>query len=58
MKQISIQQIDNGFIVGTPPEEPTRLNPNGKPPVMNYCADYNEVVKYLKNVWPLIVSDK
>lgn len=50
MYQASIQQIDNGFLVGTPP---TKTEGNGN---MIYCANFEEVTAALKRNWPKTTS--
>lgn len=50
MLQISITQIDNGWLVGTPPGS----NPNGQqtPPTVTYCESFDDLVNKLKSLWP------
>lgn len=56
--QFQITQITNGWIVGHPPTSGSvMINPNQPPQgVAHFCSDYNEVIEYLKTVWPFSVN--
>jgi hypothetical protein len=59
MFQFTIIQIKNGFVVQHPNFGGSRLDPNQQqqPPITQYCSDYKEVVNYLKQIWPLAITD-
>jgi len=46
MIQIQITQINNGWLVATPPSKTNQL------PEMIFCENYNAVILALKRVWP------
>lgn len=58
--QIQIIQIENGFLVASPPgsvEQNEALRKGFQPqPITHHCKDYDDVVQYLKEVWPLRIK--
>lgn len=57
--QFNITQIENGWLVATPPQQGRiRQQQQESPGTVQFCSDYNEVVTYMKEVWPVEISDK
>lgn len=58
--QIQISGIENGVLVMTAPKQQI-IGRNQQPeqqqiPTTQYCEDFDSLVAYLKNVWPITVS--
>lgn len=55
--QIQIVQIENGWLVNSPPsleqiqsEQQAGRQPQ---PTMFFCSDYNDLCSHLKSIWPV-----
>ncbi len=51
MMQIQITEIDNGWLVGTPPQM-NKITQQQTDPHVIYCEDYSAVCQALKQFWP------
>lgn len=53
-QQYQITQIENGWLVATPPT--TKMGRNGQPiespPIAHFCSGRAEVIEYLTSIWP------
>ena len=57
MNQINITKIQNGWLVGNPGQGPSAANPQGTPPVLVYCIDYDAVCAAIRPMFPATAPD-